>query len=518
MHHRILTVRSTLVLAALSLAGCGGGSSSPAPTPDLTFGAPRVTATNAAGGTSFAIGDVDRDGFADVIVANPLAANVSILSGLPDGGLSPGFPRTAPAGAGALALADIDGDRQLDLVAASRTTSDYSVTPNVGNRNQLPTSIGGAMPWPTSVVVLRDVSGDGRVDLVAGSATATEMAVLLGDGTGAFGTPAIVALAYLPSTIVAADFDGDDRIDLVTTGSSAATARVDVWRSTGGGAFAPVVTTGLPPHSGSLAVADFDADGRVDIAAATLASGELLLLRGEGGGSFAESGRTFLTATAVHGLAAGDVDGDGLPDVVAAARTEVLVAYGARTAWRSVVSAGTTGLEIGTVAVHDLSGDGRSEAVFLSGGLAIAVVASPRRTPAGLSIYGWGTPDCQGRIGMWANGSPRIGNADYRYLVTNAPPDTFGFLLQGGPADVPGSDPFAIGVLLHIDLGFVTTRLVFSDAAGGCVVPEPVPNDAGLVGLAVYVQTLWNGVLPGSCAQSPLGISSSIGLTSTVQP
>ena len=138
--------------------------------------------------------------------------------------------------------------------------------------------------------------------------------------------------------------------------------------------------------------------------------------------------------------------------------------------------------------------------------------------PVGVVPYGDGTPDCRGRIAMSANGSPRLGNTAYGYRVTNAPANAVGVLVQGGPANVTGGDPFGLGVRLHLGIGLATTRLAFSNQVGECFLLESIPSNPGFVGLPVYVQTIWQADLANTCSPSLVGYVSSTGLTSTVQP
>ncbi len=511
MKPRTSTGISTGILISL-LAACSGSSGGSAVP---TFGIPTGVPTNGASADSIVIGDVDRDGFADVVVADSALDRIAVLRGAGAGGLAPGVATPSIVGVGAIALADLDGDRQLDLVAASGTGAEYAVMLGNGD-GTLQAPVAAALPWPAAEVLLADVTGDGLVDLVASSQLAAEIAVFAGSGAGTFAAAQLVTLGYLPAAVVSGDFDRDGRIDLATAGVGG--ARIDIWRSAGGGAFLPAVANTVGNQVGVLAVGDFDGDGVLDLSAIRATTGELLLLLGDGHGSFAIAGAAMLPAGVVDGLAVGDFDGDGWLDVAAAIGAQFAVTFGQGAVWRGgeQISSGATVTR--SVAANDLGGDGRWELVYATGTAEVVVLRSQQQAPVGLSNYGVGTPECAGRIGMWANGVPRLGNLEFAYAVTNAPRSTFGFLLQGGPEDVAGSDPFGIGVLFHIGLGFLNTELVFSDALGRALLPRPVPNDPGLVGLPVYVQTLWQGAIPGTCASSAQGISSSIGLVCTVQP
>lgn len=499
-----------LFLVVSACGGSGGGVAAVA-----TFGTPRSAPTNGATADGFELADVDRDGFADAMVADGALDAVRLLRGNADGTLSPGVAVPAVSGVVAVALADLDGDARLDLVTCSGASGAFAVSLGNGD-GTFAAAVGAPLPWPVREALLVDVSGDGRVDLVVSSRTAAEFAVLTGAGGGVFDAAQIVSLGYLPASLVAGDFDRDGRSDLATAGVGG--ARIDTWRSAGGGAFLPALANTVGNQAGRLVVGDFDDDGVLDLAAVAATTGELLLLLGNGNGGFAIADAAFLPAGVVDSLAVGDFDGDGWLDVAAAVGARIGVAFGAGATWRGVESIAAGAAATRNVVGHDLGGDGRWEIVYLEGQVAVAAVGSIRPEPAGLSIYGSGSPECGGRIGMWANGSPKLGNVEFAYTVTNAPVNTFGFLLQGGPADIPGSDPFGIGMLVHVGLGFVTTELVFSDALGRAQLPRPVPSSPGLVGLPVYVQTVWQGPAAGSCAGSSLDISSSIGLVSTVQP
>lgn len=98
--------------------------------------------------------------------------------------------------------------------------------------------------------------------------------------------------------------------------------------------FAPYVETALdngmgpgPAPRGS-ATADFDSDGRPDIVTITdFAQGNIVLATGDGDGTFTPGAEIAGTAGA-QGLDAGDINGDGKADVVAATTSEMMVRYG----------------------------------------------------------------------------------------------------------------------------------------------------------------------------------------------
>ena len=65
---------------------------------------------------SIAVGDVNGDGIADIVVANRRGLSVSVLFGKGDGTFQPAMNSSTPSEPGFLNLGDFDGDGRLDLL------------------------------------------------------------------------------------------------------------------------------------------------------------------------------------------------------------------------------------------------------------------------------------------------------------------------------------------------------------------------------------------------------------------
>jgi len=132
----------------------------------------------------------------------------------------------------------------------------------------------------------------------------------------------------------------------------------------------------------------------------------------------------------------------------------------------------------------------------------------------GVTTYGTGTPGCNGPQLMGVNHAPMIGSPSFAMTCTNAPPLSAGFGVLAAGQDLLGSDPFGLGILLHIDpLSAAPLTLPFSsDALGNALAQATIPNDTNLIGQTLYVQVLWAWT---SCALPPLGLSASNGLALT---
>lgn len=144
-------------------------------------------------------------------------------------------------------------------------------------------------------------------------------------------------------------------------------------------------------------------------------------------------------------------------------------------------------------------------------GKVFRIVPDPGSIP-GILPYGESTPGCSGSQSLTVNGMAYVGNEDFAFRLTNAPPSSVGLGLVTDSPDFPGSDPFGIGVALHVDLflalGVVMLDVV-SDPNGIGFAPVPIPSGAALSGVTVYAQTLsvWT-----QCALPPFGLSASNGL------
>ena len=87
------------------------------------------------------------------------------------------------------------------------------------------------------------------------------------------------------------------------------------------------------------------------------------------------------------------------------------------------------------------------------------VIEVPFGIFGGLANYGVGTPGCNGAQVMGANSAPVVNAPNFRLTTTSAPASALGLCLVTDAADAVGSDPFFIGILLHVDL-FASTQVV----------------------------------------------------------
>src|SRR5439155_755712 len=115
-------------------------------------------------------------------------------------------------------------------------------------------------------------------------------------------------------SVALADFNGDGKLDLATINS----VSVSVLLGNGDGTLQPPVTDTDVAIQSSFAVGDFNADGKSDLAMAGsggIHQGAVFVMFGNGDGTF-QPAATNLAGSAIGSVALGDFNGDGKTDLV----------------------------------------------------------------------------------------------------------------------------------------------------------------------------------------------------------
>lgn len=280
------------------------------------------------GPRSVVVGDFNRDGSLDVATADFNSSTVSVFLG---NSISGGFAIATnfALGDGAIgpifiATTDLNRDGKLDLITANFSTANISILfgDGFGNFNSVvKLDLTGAI-GPRAIAT-SDFNRDGNPDLAIANFNTNNIFILLGDGNGGFAPPVILDLkgGQQPFSIVAADFNRDGLMDLATANGSNS---VSVLLGNGLGVFTDAknfdLLTGTSPQS--IQVADFNRDGILDIATANSSTSNVSTLLGDGDGNFSRAaGFTLPETKGVQALAIADFNRDNKLDVVTVNQT-----------------------------------------------------------------------------------------------------------------------------------------------------------------------------------------------------
>lgn len=362
------------------------------------FGAVRATVLSASSGTltvtvpdgatyqpmTVTVGGLTAYAQQPFLVTFPGSGNISTNS------LAPSIDSSTDLHPNDITMADFDGDGKPDLA----TANNYSTTGSPASVSILRnTSSNGAISFgvhqdiPTGVqtfaIAAGDLDGDGKPDMVSSSLADKTISVFRNTsspGNISFAAKTDYATGQNPYGIAIGDLDGDGKPDIAVTNYVSNT--ISLYRNTstvGTISFAAGtdISTGADLGPWGIAIQDLDGDGKPDLAVTNNLSNTISVFRNTStlaNISFAPSIH-FYGSSAPQGIAIGDMDGDGKPDLVWAIN-------GQNTAFaveRNLSSPGTLNFVASTphtynityaydIAISDINGDGKPDVLIPSYG------------------------------------------------------------------------------------------------------------------------------------------------------
>ncbi|MGD0680227.1 MAG: VCBS repeat-containing protein, partial [Polyangiaceae bacterium] len=354
------------------------------------------------------LGDLNGDGKLDVVAAgamsvyfseggvtgNTYVSVINVLLGNGDGTFQAPLTvgEATPQIVGSAVLVDLNGDGKEDLVVPAFNSLDV----RLGNGD-------GTFGGPTSyaansavAAVVGDWNNDGKPDIAFVNQNTSSLVTLLGNGDGTFQSEVAWPVGPSQATYVyTVDVDGNGTQDLVIflpggpARTGASNADLGVLLGHGDGTFQPQRLFFCGAYSeitAPVSPADFNGDGLADFVClagdlgvpslrgnpAGPNSTTLVVLLGDHDGVFGPPAA--YPSLSPASLAAGDLNGDGRPDLVtgnpsdggSAAGLNVLINAGGGSFEAPVAYA--AGADPDSVALSDLNADGHLDAVVANGG------------------------------------------------------------------------------------------------------------------------------------------------------
>jgi hypothetical protein len=285
---------------------------------------------------SLVVADFDEDTHLDVVTAED-GNEVDQFLGNGDGTLQwfGSFPSTNRPSAIAVGLID-SGNTLPDIVVTNSATNDLRILLGKTGGGFLPAAYFDAGDNPMGVAVGR-LDANSSVDIVTAAREGHAMAVLLADGHVSFGSPALLPVGTGPVDVLLEDLDGDGVLDALV--ANAFSGDLTVLLGNGDGTFEEEGRWPVRIGSSGLACADFDRDGNLDVAVANTVDRSIAVLLGRGNGRFLSADHYALGLRLQTAVAAADVNGDTLPDLVIGGGEGIQVLINAPEASISVMAA-----------------------------------------------------------------------------------------------------------------------------------------------------------------------------------
>lgn len=328
-----------------------------------------------------AIADVNKDGIPDIVVANNGSNTLTVFIGTGRGSFkeAKGSPYPAGQSPNDIGLVDFNGDGILDVAMPNHSVKFVTVLLGDGKGafSFAPGSPFGvtSTPHPHGIAVA-DFNRDGKLDIAVDSWGENKVLVMFGNGDGSFVTPGVkFDVGQAPyERLRSADFNEDGNPDIITSNWEGSSVSVLLGDGRGGFSLAGGENVPVPGSPFGIAVGDFNDDHHADIAiahysghATDRSKNGLSVLFGDGKGNFERAkGSLFPVGNYPVTVVAGDVNGDGIPDIALPNYEDntVSIYLGGKS---GIKEAPGSPIHVGhgpeCVAIGDLNGDGKPDLV-----------------------------------------------------------------------------------------------------------------------------------------------------------
>ncbi len=385
--------------------------------------------------SAVALGDMNGDGRADIVVTNFVGDNVSVLlNETATGNATAAFGAAANIVSGngprAVALTDLNGDGTLDVLVAHQNDQTLTALVNRTARGSgtisLSAAVNATVGTQPYALAVGDLNGDGKPDAISGNALSDNISAIINQATWDSTAPTLqtssVTAATTAQGLMSGDLNGDGKPELIAAMPGTNALGIFVNSSAAGAAspaFAARQDVAFGATPGAVHLADVNSDGKLDVIVTTTPNIVTVLLNTTPAGSSTISFAASPTSVAMAGLGAeissGDLNGDGRVDLVVSTplpNNNVAILTntttpGATASSFTLTTAGATVQPHGLV-LADLNGDGKLDLITVNQGSGTAVgsgtVASIRLNT---TTIGAATPNFGSKVDINVGAGPR---------------------------------------------------------------------------------------------------------------
>ncbi|MES2382128.1 MAG: FG-GAP-like repeat-containing protein [Bacteroidota bacterium] len=306
-----------------------------------------INSSTLGASTSFSLGtspltveacDITNDGKPDIIVpingpsnpSNNIFLKNTATAGIINVSSFAGGTAQATAGtAWASQMVDLDGDGLKDLLTVNNNVSTLSVQKNTttGNAVSFGTRFDLTIASSGTGIAYTDIDGDGKTDIASANFSTNNVSIFRNIGSGgvlntsSFASRIDQTVGSGPVFIAFKDIDGDKKQDMVVINNTANTIFIYKNTSTAGSiSFATASSFATQVSPRVLTFTDLNADGKVEILVTNQTSNSVSIFENTSiVGTISLATRVDLTTgNGPWGVAAGDIDGNGKPDIAVA--------------------------------------------------------------------------------------------------------------------------------------------------------------------------------------------------------
>ncbi len=291
---------------------------------------PKIDFTTGTSPIRIAAGDLDGDGLIDLAVSNYNDASVSVYRNISTPGniqLETKVDFVTGSNPVGIGIIDFDGDGKLEIATANQISGSISVLRNLSAAGSFTAasfapSLDVAVAGDLYDIALGDIDTDGKPDMVVSITGGNGIAVIVNtsvNGTLSFASPATFGTGNGPRNLTLADLNADGKLDVVVSHPSLNVVGVSRNVSTPGTVSLSgfgTSSTGSVPFD--VEATDIDGDGKPDLMVTNETGGSISVIKNSttGIGITFEAAVNFTADPNPYKLKAGDIDGDGRPEIV----------------------------------------------------------------------------------------------------------------------------------------------------------------------------------------------------------